>query len=122
LLPKHDDQANTALPVDWEALSRQTDWTIQTVRKLGPERTRQLIELYTQRGLVSEGVGAILQRMAAAFQPEGVPAEDKNGPANRTTGRAGGNGALDKAQQRNIILRIIHYLQFGGAKQEAPRG
>lgn len=109
-------------PMDWETMSRQTDWTIQTVRKLGPERTRQLIEVYTQSGLLSDEVSVILQRVAAAFQPEGVPAEDEKGPAKKAVERAEGNEALDKAGQRNIVLRLINYLQSSGARQETPHG
>jgi hypothetical protein len=108
--------------MDWETLSRQTDWTIQTVRKLGPERTRQLIEVYTQSALLSDKVSVVLQRVAAAFQPEGVLAENEKGPAKKVIERAEGNETLDKAGQRNIVLRLINYLQSSGARQEAPHG
>ncbi len=109
-------------PMDWETLSRQTNWTIQTIQKLGPERTRQLIEVYTQSGLVSDKVSVILQRVAAAFQPERVLAENEKSPPKKAAERAEENGALDKAQQRNIVLRLINYLQSSGARQEAPHG
>ncbi len=120
--PNHEvkTEVGSTSPTDWDALSRQADWTIRTVRKLGPERTRQLIEVYTRGGLLSEKVSLVLQRLAAAFQSDGMPAE--NEPGKKTADRDGGNGTSDKAQLRNPILRIIHHLQSMGAGKETSRG
>ncbi len=120
--PKAGAKFATDSPLDWEMMRQQTDWTIQTVRKHGPERTRRLIEAYTQSGLLSDKVSVVLQRVAAAFQPEGALAEHGTGPATKAAEQAEGIEALDKVQKLNIIRRIINGLQSSGAVQEPPHG
>jgi hypothetical protein len=108
--------------MDWETMRRATDWTIQTVQEYGPERARQLIEAYQQSGYLSGKVSVALQGVAAAIQPEAAPPEDQNGPEKMAAERAEAIAALDTAQKRHIIRRIINRLQKSGARQDTSHG
>jgi len=103
-------------------MRQQTDWTIQSVQKFGPERTRKLIEVYTRSGFLSAGVGAVLQRVAGAFQPEDTPARSQKIPPTTASHPVHTFAALNQAQKRAIMQQIIRGLQKSSASQDSHHG
>ena len=120
--PKVAEKTSPDSNRDWETLRLQTDWTIQTVRRFGPERTCQLIEVYTRSGFLSTSAGAVLKRVAGAFQPVAAPAQNMKGAEKVARAPAETIGELDQVQKRDIIRRIINRLQKVGSRQDTSHG
>lgn len=127
-LAEPDVAAPPASATDWETISRQTEWTLQTVKKIGPERTRHLIEVYAQSGLLSKEITTVMTRLTGVLPAEAPPAVAAPAPAPEPEPAPASPSAPAKAsdpqkkEKRNIILRAINYLQNAGVRQEETGG
>ncbi|MEK7327257.1 MAG: hypothetical protein AAB217_18585 [Chloroflexota bacterium] len=127
--PEKEASSATASPspVDWETLDRLTHWTIHTVEELGFERTRQLIGVYAQQGLLSEKAAKALLQIAATFRPALRDVNAEKTPAKKVTTpppppAPEPQPAKKNDDERNVILRVIRRLVLPSAEQEARRG
>ncbi|MFW5691002.1 MAG: hypothetical protein ACOCXZ_00765 [Chloroflexota bacterium] len=89
-------------PIDWEAMHELEEWTARKIQELGPARTRQLIEVYAEKGRFSPHVADILVEfvMLTADSQRQKQKSRQNQARTRSTNAASTNAAPPAPAQR----------------------
>jgi len=92
--PKQMPVRNTQ-EIDLSSLTELEDWTIQKIEQMGAERTRALIQVYSDKGRFTPEISEVLQHFVDLYNSANAPAQSNRS----SSGNSRGSGANNSPRQ-----------------------